>query len=609
MQDTDAPPPLPRRRRRSEEDVEETFGNPHILNTEGRAFEDPNDTPPPLPKHGVAIEQQDFVGHLQNIRLDMALVTSAEGSTFNNTMIVQSPESVDETLPITPGSIQEKPAWKKGLEEARHFAGGLVSHPYESTKHFSILRHSHGLVWYQGPTTNVAITIFSDEHLPPDRTIWLQKKGWLGKTGWAARAMLGAKGDWVNVTPENVGAADTISPTDERAWQRDIKNFLKKAPKELARHVPRETNVLRIPDTDLGDGYFRLVLCQGGDGKKMLCSSPVFRVASLSTSGASFKGSSLSTLPMELGVFAATSIATAKVSAITAPVTNAISSYTQQYVPSFTTQEAATTAYGVSGVPNRIDNANEQFAQTRSNMFEPVADEVGVQRAFSEETKGPVPPYPLQLESKIVKGIGKSGTELGLPTANLRSLPEDIETRLEGVYFGWARIRRKAAEKKDPEKTYPVEKVDPVEAAATWKESIITIGPSPYAAPTAAPKKVGSVYLIHDLSGADFTGANIIVLIMGFLRPKNNTWPPPVEQAYEDVATTQLALSAPGWGVQDALDRLSGGKKNITDRYVSAREFSQKQIDRVPLHRAGIRTETAAMRDRAFKRGGVCIPR
>lgn len=366
---------------------------------------------------------------------------------------------------------------------------------------------------------------------------------------------------------------------------------------------------MRIPDTDLGDGYFRLVLCQGGDGKKMLCSSPVFRVASLSTSGASFKGSSLSTLPIELGVFAATSLATAKASAITAPVTNAISCYAQQYAPGLITQEAATTAYGVSSVPDRIDNANEQFAQTRSNMFEPVADEVGVQRAFSEETKGPASPFPMRFESKIVKGTGRSGAELGLPTANLRNLPEDIETRLEGVYFGWARIRRKAAEKKDTEETYPVEKVDPMEAAALWKESIITIGPSPYAAPTAAPKKVGSIYLIHDLSGADFTGANIIVLVMGFLRPTNSTWPPPVEQAYEDVATTQLALSAPGWSVQDALDRVSGGKKSMTDRYVSAREFSQKQIDRVPLHRAGIRTETAAMRDRAFKRGGFCIPR
>lgn len=241
MQGADVPPPLPMRKTRSERDDEETCGHSYILiNTEERAFEDLNDTSPPLPKRGAAIEQQDLVGNLQNLRVDMALASSAEGPTSNNTMLVQSPGSVDEPL-STSRSIQEKPAWKKGLEEARHLTGGLIARPYESTKHFSILRHSHGLVWYQGPTTNVAITVFSDQHLPSDGTIWLQKKGWLGKTGWAARAMLGVKGDWVNVTPENVGSADTISPTDERAWQRDIKNFLKKAPNELRQHVPRET--------------------------------------------------------------------------------------------------------------------------------------------------------------------------------------------------------------------------------------------------------------------------------------------------------------------------------------------------------------------------------
>ncbi|KAA8574158.1 hypothetical protein EYC84_005673 [Monilinia fructicola] len=54
----------------------------------------------------------------------------------------------------------------KAFQEARHFAGGIIARPSESTRHFSILRHSHGLVFYQGCSTTLAISIFSDAPLP-----------------------------------------------------------------------------------------------------------------------------------------------------------------------------------------------------------------------------------------------------------------------------------------------------------------------------------------------------------------------------------------------------------------------------------------------------------
>src|ERR1700733_12867896 len=78
--------------------------------------------------------------------------------------LVQSPASVSTSDSPT----SESSKWRTAMEEARHFAGGLISHPFESNKHFSILRHSHGLVYYKGPSTNLAITIFSDKPLPED---------------------------------------------------------------------------------------------------------------------------------------------------------------------------------------------------------------------------------------------------------------------------------------------------------------------------------------------------------------------------------------------------------------------------------------------------------
>jgi hypothetical protein len=100
-------------------------------------------------------------------------------STIDSQSLVQSPASVSTS--DSPSSEPSK--WKTAMGDVRHFAAGLISHPFESTKHFNILRHSHGLVSYKGPSANLAITIFSDKPWPPDRTVWVQRKGWTGKAG------------------------------------------------------------------------------------------------------------------------------------------------------------------------------------------------------------------------------------------------------------------------------------------------------------------------------------------------------------------------------------------------------------------------------------------
>ncbi|KAF1989888.1 hypothetical protein K402DRAFT_300580, partial [Aulographum hederae CBS 113979] len=183
--------------------------------------------------------------------------------------------------------------------DVQHFASGLISRPYESTKHYTILRHTYGIVFYRGPSTTVAITVFADRPLPLDRTIWLQRRGFSGSTGLKIGAALGSKGNWIDVTPIPSIDSKDLDPVDERAWTRDVSKFLHKTTddKPLCSHLPRETAVIRIP-YPADDGYFRLVLCAG---KKTLCGSPVFRLASLSTDSSSIRGASLATLPIELG--------------------------------------------------------------------------------------------------------------------------------------------------------------------------------------------------------------------------------------------------------------------------------------------------------------------
>jgi hypothetical protein len=529
-------------------------------------------------------------------------------STSDSPNLVQSPRSVSTS--DSPSSEPSK--WKTAMEDARHFAGGLMSHPVESTKHFSILRHSHGLVYYQGPSTNLAITIFSDQPLPPDRTLWVQRKGWTGKTGMKAKALLRTNSSWINVTPSERAEPAQLTPSDERAWQRDIRKFLDKAPKEIKHHTPRETDVLRIP-ASVEDGYFRVVLCAGEGSKSVLCPSPVFRVASTSTSSSSIKGASLSTLPMEIGIKVLSSTAKTAAGNVISPVTSAIHGQFSQYKPGFLVQEAGSTAYDATGVQNKIHSANHQYVQTRDMSLESSPtdnanyDDLARPDIIGSST-GPEPPFPIRISSKIVPGTGRSTAELGMPTLNLASPPEDVVYPLLGVYFGWASIATKA----------------PLQPGLldTWHQAIITIAPCLYAPPSITPKKVVKAYLLHDFKGTQLQhlDAKISLLILGFLRPaslpkQDHDYDSVLYEITKDIAVTQASLSPDRqvWGAEACINQLKLTKSNrsMTERYVDMRQSGQRQVDRVPLHKAGIRAPGAVQRDRmvVHGNGGVYVLR
>ncbi|CAG8958454.1 hypothetical protein HYFRA_00011131 [Hymenoscyphus fraxineus] len=230
-------------------------------------------------------------------------VNFGESTNSLSTTITSTDTTITETSSTTKTKFNPAGAVQDAFREARHFAGGLIHHPATSTKHFSILRHSHGLVFYQGPNTSLTISLFASEPMPATRRIYLQPKGWSGGTGMRIKQLVGATNSWLDVTPNLCISAEQLNPRDERAWQRDIKSFNKRREKmkKIQKHLLRETTVIRIP-SDAGDGYFQLILCLDGVKQKVLCTSPTFRLLSLSTSPSSMRGASLSTMPMEMGI-------------------------------------------------------------------------------------------------------------------------------------------------------------------------------------------------------------------------------------------------------------------------------------------------------------------
>ncbi|ETS85100.1 hypothetical protein PFICI_03125 [Pestalotiopsis fici W106-1] len=539
---------------------------------------------------------------------ELTLVSRPTMPSRPNTLpVVPGVSSSSDTITKTEITIPDEPStsksfWKAAIDETVYFAGGLISRPAETTKHYSILRHSSAIVYYKGPSTRVTVTIFSDVALPQDRSLWLQRKGFSGNLGMNVSTLLGTSANWIDVTPTYEAMSTDVPESDERAYQRDIKRFLKKG----SRHVARETCVIRVPAA-ASDGYLRLVLCTGESRKKVLCPSPVFRIASTSTDVSIFRGASLSSMPIEAGLKVAsvvgTTVANRYIGPARAVVDNRVQKYTNKYKPGFIAERAEHIAFAKSGLQDRFNSLEQNFDSARDVSYKPFHDAL-ILDAPPEvigADSGPDKPFPIKLTGTVVAGSGQSRAQLGLPTANLKGVSSDLLLRLNGVYFGWARIE-------------PVKGMDNI--SQDWHEAIITVAISPYASPNIAAGNVATVHMIHDFGEADFVGAKLKSVVMAYLRPASlpdgsRQLNLSADTAALDIDIALASLSRESWGSQVTMERMKSEKsaQSLADKYVVARTQVQKRVDSIPLHLAGVRSNSATMIDKAYGRGGIYIRR
>lgn len=515
---------------------------------------------------------------------------------------------------------------QKAFEDAKQFLGGLIARPSVSTKHYSILRHSHGIVFYQGSHTFLAISIFADEPLPVDRTIWMQCKGWSGKTGMRAKALFGLNDSWLNVTPSVAIHPDQVTSGDERAWQRDIKRFKKKAvDSSHERHLLRQTAIIRIP-VEATDGYYQFILCWGENKRKSLCTSPVFRVVSASSDPSSLRGASLSTLPLELGAWAGSMYARTVASTVAAPLTSRIQSATQAVTPSAKTQTAVQTAYSTSGVADRV-TSNLDDAGARYDGAKAIEYARLDANNFDIEN-GPLAPYPVTFNAKTDAQAKRPITEItGAQKFPLIGVPSHISQRLHGQYFAWCKIYGqtiKSTARNDNEKSN-----------TSWQQCIISASTAVLhetvtnVRSQAAFKVKCFIRFIEEPDTPPTTP--IQIRIMGFIRPEGpsstianeyntETEDRMVLDAY-DLEFTQSALDHPAWhpdasptfSNQSSCDSLSAKDRSFMDKskdsYTNARLTGQRMVGQIPFHRIGIRMQSEGYKDKNIAVNGFYIPR
>ena len=516
--------------------------------------------------------------------------------------VTDAPPSSQST---SPSGVQ------KAYGEARHFLGGLINRPTESNRHFTILRHSFGVVFYRGSTTSVTVSIFSDTPLPPDRTLWLQNKGWTGKTGMRAKALFRVNDDWLNVTPSVALHASQVGPVDERGWQRDVAKFRKKAPAKIRdRHQLRQTVMARIP-VEAGDGYFQLVLCQGMK-KKVLCGSPVFRLLSTSVDPSSIRGASLSTLPLEVGALVLSTYAQATARTALTPASAAVQNKLQTYHPSLTKQVAAEKAASMSKAKDKVESILDVGARGQDDQG------LGFPDGQPNFDQGPVAPFPIDFKAR-----GKAYFDVSQyavqdsPIVNLTRVPDSILDRFHGYYICWTRLYQTDDKSKDRK--------------TAWYPSILCIRNIDHSTTTRVNmsdirKRTTTLRFLEDVQLSPEADVKIQARVMCFLRPE---MPAPSassekelfearEAAAEasflaDSCDTSYALTLldnPAWAPE--LPELDSQKDNgqkfldkTRDGYVAART----RIENPPLHWLGVRSATAGRMDQQVTVNGFYIVR
>ena len=295
-----------------------------------------------------------------------------------------------------------------------------------------------------------------------------------------------------------------------------------------------------------------------------------------------------------------------------APVSSVVGSAVQPYRPGFVATKAAGAAYDVTGVKSKLDRAERSYAVERDGLYRCLdgsLDEPGKateQSAVIGPDDGPNHPFPIRFHGKVVPGTGWSTQTFGIPTANLANVPEDVLLRHEGIYCGWVSI---STDDKLLRESLPDE----------WLPAVVSFLPTTTQSMKVIQRKEVKIHLLHEFNNASLLNSKFSIILMGYLRPSRT--PDTSDSSayreavlhymYEDIAITQASLSRVEWSAEATLERIKvmNSNKSLSDRYVDVRTSGQRQIDRVPVHLAGVRTHGARLKDGLVGTGGICVPR
>jgi hypothetical protein len=232
-------------------------------------------------------------------------------------------------------------------------------------------------------------------------------------------------------------------------------------------------------------------------------------------------------------------------------------------------------------------------------------------------------PYPIQLVARYEPGMQSNGTEFNLPTIPLVAVSDIVSLKLLGYYFAWARFV--------DNKGKPLPEDD-----STWNQALVSALPVDIAqleriSFTKASKKNLSIRLIQHFEPLDQNETKIEIRVMGFVRPDEPSQRLVLEKglqagdeaAYEaamlaemnDISTAQSVLDHPAWGPEPLVQETRGEQQRLNWLEKSKKSYSdtrlavQRSMDKVPLHKLGVRAPVDMMKDKTIVTNGFYVRR
>lgn len=131
-------------------------------------------------------------------------------------------------------------------------------------------------------------------------------------------------------------------------------------------------------------------------------------------------------------------------------------------------------------------------------------------------------PYPIYYSNQIIAGFGRGSAELGIPTANV-PVDEVFEGLDTGIYFGWCRLSPENCAQ-HIEKTTNDREIEfnngkyLSESELKCLPMVMSVGWNPF---YNNQKKAAEIHIINEFE-KNFYGANIKLVILGYIRPELN---------------------------------------------------------------------------------------
>ncbi|KAH9876545.1 hypothetical protein J1614_003676 [Plenodomus biglobosus] len=182
----------------------------------------------------------------------------------------------------------------------------------------------------------------------------------------------------------------------------------------------------------------------------------------------------------------------------------------------------------------------------------------------------PQSPFPIKLRGPVVKGFGRGSKELGIPTANIPLSGLSIgghDDLASGIYYGWCTLDHSSITSATTSTSVPSATDDtsiptpssnhavadleyPSSTSTANTDSIVyptvlSIGYNPY---YKNSQRSIEIHILHSFP-ADFYGATLSLVILGFIRPEYDyvSKEALVEDIREDIRVAQRSLAREGY--------------------------------------------------------------